>query len=92
MPSTRATCRSLEVSSTGAISGAMDRGFGNFSTDSGAFFLQNGTVNWESLFTFGYEAIYELSLLGKELPKSRYYNMSDTKLCFVLLGLLRGPS
>lgn len=62
----------------GAVAGTTDGGFGGFSTSSDEVFLiQNGTVNWESLFMFGYEAIHELSALGKELTK-QFFNMSST--------------
>ncbi|MCJ1250737.1 hypothetical protein MMC30_007965 [Trapelia coarctata] len=64
----------------GAVVGATDGGFGSFDPNSDAVFLiQNGTVNWESLFMFGYEAIHELSALGKDFTK-QFFNMSDTKL------------
>jgi tannase len=63
-----------------AVAGATDGGFGNFTTNSDAVFLvQNGTVNWESLFMFGYKGIHELSTLGKEFTKN-FFKMSDTKL------------
>lgn len=64
----------------GAVAGATGGGFGSFTTNFDQVFLvQNGTVNWESLFMFGYEAIHELSAVGKEFTK-QFFNMSDSKL------------
>lgn len=74
----------------GAVAGATDGGFGSFDTSSDAvFLLHNGTVNWQSLFMFGYEAIHELSTLGKEFTR-RFFNMSDTKLYSYYQGCSEG--
>ena len=74
----------------GAVAGATDGGFGSFSANSDAVFLiQNGTVNWESLFMFGYEGIHELSSLGKQFTK-QFFNMSDTKLYSYYQGCSEG--
>lgn len=74
----------------GAAAGTTDGGFGSFSTNSDAVFLiQNGTVNWESLFMFGYQAIHEMTVIGKELTKS-FFNMSDTKLYSYYQGCSEG--
>lgn len=74
----------------GAVAGATDAGFGSFDTNSDAVFLiQNGTVNWESLFMFGYQAIHELSAIGKEFTK-QFFSMNDTKLYSYYQGCSEG--
>ncbi|KAF2669011.1 tannase and feruloyl esterase [Microthyrium microscopicum] len=60
----------------GAAAGTTDGGFGGFSNDlSSVLLLANGTLNYEMLFSFGYRAIHELTVLGKEFTKS-YYSTS----------------
>ncbi|KAH8599289.1 putative tannase [Bisporella sp. PMI_857] len=60
----------------GAVSGLTDGGFGGFTKQmDSVFLLANGTVNWQTVFMFGYEAHHELSALGKEFTK-RVFNMS----------------
>lgn len=62
----------------GAVAGLTDGGFGGFTVQANAvFLLANGTVNWESVFMFGYQAHHELSTLGKAFTK-QVYNMSST--------------
>lgn len=74
----------------GAAAGTTDGGFGSFSTNSDAVFLiQNGTVNWESLFMFGYQAIHEMTAIGKELTKN-FFNMTDSKLYSYYQGCSEG--
>ncbi|OCL14091.1 feruloyl esteras-like protein B precursor [Glonium stellatum] len=74
----------------GAVAGTTDGGFGSFSTQSDAvFLLQNGTVNWQSVFMFGYQAHHELSTLGKEFTK-QFFNMSSTKLYSYYQGCSEG--
>jgi tannase len=75
----------------GAVAGTTDGGFGGFDINSdAAFLLENGTVYWQSLFMFGYEAIRELSALGKELTR-KFFNMSsDTKLYSYYQGCSEG--
>jgi tannase len=64
----------------GAVTGLTDGGFGGFTTQWDAvFLLANGTVNWESVFMFGYEAQHELNQIGKGLTKN-VYSIADTKL------------
>jgi len=61
----------------GAVAGTTDGGFGSFSTNSDAvFLLANGSVNWESVFMFGYQGIHEMSVLGKELTVN-FYNVTS---------------
>lgn len=62
----------------GAVAGLTDGGFGGFASDFDTVFLiKNGTVNWESVFMFGYQAHHELSSFGKELTK-RFFNMTSS--------------
>jgi tannase len=74
----------------GAVAGATDGGFGNFSINlDKVWLLENGTENWEALYMFGYHAIHELTLLGKLLT-SEYYNMSGTRLYSYYQGCSEG--
>lgn len=62
----------------GAVAGLTDGGFGSFTTEADAHFLiKNGTVNWENVFMFGYEAHHELSLIGKQFTK-QFFGMNST--------------
>lgn len=57
----------------GAVSGQTDGGFGSFDTQWDAvFLLANGTINWPSVYMFGYQAHHELATLGKEFTKNLY--------------------
>ncbi|GKT45795.1 tannase [Colletotrichum spaethianum] len=61
----------------GAVSGITDGGFGSFNTQWDAVFLAaNGTVNWQSVYMFGYQAHNELATLGKEFTK-KFYSLAD---------------
>ncbi|ORY68409.1 tannase [Pseudomassariella vexata] len=61
----------------GAVAGTTDGGFGGFNSDlTSVLLLANGTLNYNALFAFGYKAIHEMSVLGKELTR-QYYNSSD---------------
>ncbi|KAJ9665464.1 hypothetical protein H2201_004346 [Coniosporium apollinis] len=74
----------------GAVAGATDGGFGSFNTNfNQVFLIQNGTINWESLFMFGYQGIHEMSVLGKEFTRL-FFNMSDTKLYSYYQGCSEG--
>jgi tannase len=60
----------------GAVAGTTDGGFGGFSRQlSDVILTANGTLNYEMLFSFGYRAIHELTVLGKQFTKS-FYNTS----------------
>ncbi|KAF5878767.1 putative tannase subunit protein [Botrytis fragariae] len=61
----------------GAASGLTDGGFDTV-FDS-VFLLENGTINWEPTYMFGYQALGELTTLGKEFTK-QFYDMGDNKL------------
>ena len=74
----------------GAVSGATDGGFGDFSISfDKVWLLENGTQNWESLYMFGYHGIHEMTILG-QLFTAEYYNMSDTKLYSYYQGCSEG--
>ena len=63
----------------GAVSGATDGGFGSFATElDGVLILANGTINWESVFMFGYQAHHEMSTIGKAFSRL-FYNMTDSE-------------
>lgn len=60
----------------GAAAGTTDGGFGGFSTNYDTVaLLANGTLNYESLFMFGYQAIRELTLIGREFT-GNFFNAS----------------
>lgn len=62
----------------GAVAGATDGGFGGFSTNSDQVFLiANGTINYQSLYMFGYQGIQELTVIGKQFTKN-FFNTSNT--------------
>jgi tannase len=61
----------------GAAAGITDGGFGSFDTEFDAvFLLANGTVDWQAVYMFGYQALHEMTLLGKELT-SNFFNATD---------------
>lgn len=64
----------------GAVAGQTDGGFGTYQQNAiSTFLVQNGTVDWQNIFMFGYQAIRELSLLGREFTET-FYEMNGTKL------------
>jgi tannase len=74
----------------GAVAGATDGGFGSFSTNFDRVWpLENGTANWNALYMFGYEAIHELSVIGKEFTK-QFFDMGNTKLYSYYQGCSEG--
>lgn len=65
----------------GAVAGTTDGGFGGFQEQFDTTFLaQNGTINYQNLYMFGYEAIHELSVIGKQFTRNFYSMDSSTKL------------
>lgn len=55
----------------GAVAGLTDGGFGIFQDQAiEDFLLANGTLNWENIYMFGYDAIHEQAVIGKELTKT----------------------
>jgi tannase len=74
----------------GATAGLTDGGFGSFETMWDAvFLLANDSINWDSVYSFGYKAQNELATLGKELTK-QFFNMSDNKLYSYYQGCSEG--
>lgn len=61
----------------GAAAGLTDGGFGGFNNmwDS-VFLLANDTVNWDSVYMFGYQAIHEMTVLGKAFASNFYASNS----------------
>lgn len=75
----------------GASAGATDGGFGGFSHQFDSVFpLANGSANYESLYMFGYQAIHELGLVGKELTKNFFQMSNSTKLYSYYQGCSEG--
>ncbi|KAL4808651.1 Tannase/feruloyl esterase [Aspergillus unguis] len=65
----------------GAVSGATDAGYDAFNNEYDAIaLLGNGSVNWDATHMFGYQALGEMTLLGKELTRGFYGLDSDDKL------------
>lgn len=78
----------------GAAAGQTDGGFGAYATDAiSTFLVENGTVDWQNIYMFGYQAIRELNLVGREFTKNffdinssnstrlyTYYQVSPTNL------------
>lgn len=75
----------------GAVSGMTDGGFGSFSTNADAvMLLANGTLNYEALYMFAYQAHWELSKIGKQWTKNFYNMSSSTKLYSYYQGCSEG--
>ncbi|KAM5355131.1 hypothetical protein ACJ41O_001777 [Fusarium nematophilum] len=75
----------------GAVSGITDGGFGSFTTDwDEVFLLANGTINWQSVYMFGYQAHHELALLGKELARNIYSVHKSSKVYSYYQGCSEG--
>jgi len=65
----------------GAVSGATSAGYDGFENSfDDVFLLGNGSVNWDATHEFGYQALGEMTQLGKELTKSFYGMSNSTKL------------
>lgn len=61
----------------GAVAGTTDGGFGGFnSAADDVWLLSNNTLNYKTLFMFGYEAIHELTVIGKQFTK-QFFNTSS---------------
>jgi tannase len=74
----------------GAVTGRTDGGFGSFDIQYDAVsLLANGTLNYDSLYMFGYKAIHEMTFLGQLYTKN-FYNMSSTKLYSYYQGCSEG--
>ena len=75
----------------GAAAGTTDGGFGGFSASFDTFFLlANGTIDYENLYMFGYQAHRELSIIGKAFTRN-FFNMGNsTKLYSYYQGCSEG--
>lgn len=62
----------------GAVSGASDAGYGALSgtTYDEVNLYGNGTINWDATHMFAYQALGELTLVGKPLTRG-FYGMAD---------------
>ncbi|KAI1321005.1 Tannase/feruloyl esterase [Xylariaceae sp. FL0255] len=65
----------------GAASGATDAGYDAFTTSYDEVVLYgNGTINWDATHMFGYQALGELTEIGKPLARGFYGLADDAKL------------
>ncbi|KAL4959596.1 Tannase/feruloyl esterase [Aspergillus stella-maris] len=66
----------------GAVSGATDAGYGALTgtTIDEVNLLGNGTINWDSIFMFAYQALGEMTTIGKPLTRGFYGLDDDSKL------------
>ena len=77
--------------SIGAVGGLTDGGFGSFTTQGDVhFLLANGTVNWGNAYMFGYQAIHEITVLGKQFTKNLMAMQNTTKLYAYYQGYYEG--
>lgn len=65
----------------GAASGVTDGGYDAFSNAYNEVVLYgNGSINWDATYMFGYQALGEMTLLGKALTRNIYGMETDDKL------------
>jgi tannase len=65
----------------GAIGGITDAGYDGFSTSYDAVILKgNGSINWDATYMFAYQAIGEMTSLGKALANPFYGSNNGTKV------------
>ncbi|KAH7007730.1 Tannase/feruloyl esterase [Ilyonectria destructans] len=75
----------------GAVSGATDGGFGSFTTQlNEVALLANNTLNWQTIYMFGYQAHHELAVLGKEFTRKVYKVSNKTKIFSYYFGCSEG--
>ncbi|KAL3427786.1 tannase subunit protein [Phlyctema vagabunda] len=75
----------------GASAGTTDGGFGSFNTQFDAvFLLANGTIDWQAVHMFGYEAHHELTTIGKVFTKNFFGMAEDEKLYAYYQGCSEG--
>lgn len=75
----------------GAAVGITDGGFGGFDIQlDNVQPIANGTSNLQAIQMFGYQAMHELSLVGKELTKSFFNLTSSSKLYAYYQGCSEG--
>lgn len=67
--------------SYGAVSGSTDSGYSGFENSLDEVVLSgNGSLNWDNIIMFSYQAQGETALVGKEMAKGFYGLSSDTKI------------
>lgn len=67
--------------SYGAVSGSTDSGYSGFENSLDEVVLSgNGSINWDNIIMFSYQAQGETALVGKEMAKGFYGLSSDTKI------------
>ena len=65
----------------GAASGATDAGYGAFTTSYDKVALAgNGSINWDAAHMFGYQALGEMTVVGKALARGFYELDGDAKI------------
>lgn len=75
----------------GALSGITDGGFGSFFAQwDEVFLLANNTINWQSVYMFGYQAHHELATLGKEYARNLYAVAESEKVFSYYQGCSEG--
>ncbi|KAM0323661.1 hypothetical protein ACHAQA_008596 [Verticillium albo-atrum] len=75
----------------GALSGITDGGFGSFDAQwDDVFLLANNTINWQSVYMFGYQAHHELATLGKEFARNLYTVPESEKVFSYYQGCSEG--
>ncbi|KAK7743429.1 hypothetical protein SLS62_010573 [Diatrype stigma] len=73
----------------GAASGTTDGGYGGFSSSlDNVVLLANGSINWHAIHMQGYQAIHEMTLIGKSLSGSFY--STDNKIYTYYQGCSEG--
>lgn len=65
----------------GAVSGSTDVGYGGFSSTLDEVVLYgNGSLNWDNIIMFSYQALGETATVGKEITKGFYGLDNSTKV------------
>jgi tannase len=65
----------------GAVGGATDAGYDAFNNSYDEVVLYgNGSINWDATHMFGYKALGEMTLVGKEITQKMYGLSNDTKI------------
>lgn len=65
----------------GAVSGSTDVGYGGFDSVSldEVVLYGNGSLNWDNILMFSYQALGETAMVGKEVAKG-FYGLGDAKV------------
>ncbi|KAK0732302.1 Tannase/feruloyl esterase [Lasiosphaeris hirsuta] len=75
----------------GAATATTDGGFGGWRNDLSTVLLRaDGTLNYDMLFAYGYTAIHEMTVLGKELTRKFYAPYSLPKFYSYYQGCSEG--